>query len=329
MQTMSEIRAWATVNVGELQRRPGGSLRHKLRQRGPQPEPRYYNWLRDHEAQIEEMTALAEAFCDIDEILKGECVAAGSDGRAATTAATSEAALVTTSPGTDVTTNARSSRSQPTHPDAPPEKKLAITDPHIHGRCGSRWLQHRRARTEEAQVRRDSATGTQDLAASSWAYFEAEEGAWCGMHALNNYYGGHYVAQQDCRSAARQVVARLGRADTVEDHLDSVTGFLSIDVINIIGAALLNIHVEGNEISWANLRAVQDGAALVNWNNKHWTVLQRDPSHSNIWRHTNSIVGDMSDDLKGLFQKCCTKEHVEPPGRFHVHVTHQHAIIII
>ena len=123
------------------------------------------------------------------------------------------------------------------------------------------------------------------------------------MHALNNYYGGHYVAQQDCRSAATQVVARLGRADAVEDILDSVTGFLSIDVINIIGTALLNIHVEGNEISLADLCAVQDGAAPVNWSNKHWTVLQRDSSHPNVWRHTNGIVGDMSDDLKGRYQE--------------------------
>ena len=32
--------------------------------------------------------------------------------------------------------------------------------------------------------------------------------------------------------------------------------------------------------------------ALVNWNNQHWTVLQRDPSQFGVWRHTNSIVND-------------------------------------
>ena len=85
------------------------------------------------------------------------------------------------------------------------------------------------------------------------------------------------------------------------EHLDSVTGFLSIDVINIIGTQL-NIHVEGNEIDWPQLRAEQNGAALINWNNTHWTVLQRDSIQSG-WRHTNSIVGDMSDDLKGLYQE--------------------------
>ena len=30
-------------------------------------------------------------------------------------------------------------------------------------------------------------------------YFERQECAWCGMHALNNYLGGPYVNQDDCR----------------------------------------------------------------------------------------------------------------------------------
>ena len=111
-----------------------------------------------------------------------------------------------------------------------------------------------------------------------------------------------YATQQACKSAASHVVARLERADAVGEHLDSVTGFLSIDVINIIGTQL-NTHVGGNVTDWPQLRAEQTGAALVNWNNTHCTVLQRDPSHANAWRHTNSIVGDMSDDLKGLYQE--------------------------
>ena len=90
------------------------------------------------------------------------------------------------------------------------------------------------------------------------------------MHALNNYCGGQYVTQQDCRNAARQVVARLGRVDGVGEHLDRVTGFLSIDVINIIGASLLNIHVEGNDITWPDLCTVLDGAALVSLDHVVW-----------------------------------------------------------
>jgi hypothetical protein len=90
--------------------------------------------------------------------------------------------------------------------------------------------------------------------------------------------------------------------DALEEHLDSVSGFFNIDVINIIGTQL-NIHVEGNETDLPQLRAEHNGAALINWNNTHWTVLQRDPSHPNVWRHTNSTVGYMSDDLKGLYQE--------------------------
>ena len=51
-----------------------------------------------------------------------------------------------------------------------------------------------------------------------------------------------YVTKDACRRAARTVVATLSQvgAGDVEDlaqHLGPVTGFLSIDVINAIGAA--------------------------------------------------------------------------------------------
>ena len=74
-------------------------------------------------------------------------------------------------------------------------------------------------------------------------YFEAQVGAWCGMHALNNLLGGPYVTQDDCRRACGEVCRRLsevggGREDR-RQHLDPDTGWLSIDVINILGAGLL------------------------------------------------------------------------------------------
>ena len=75
-------------------------------------------------------------------------------------------------------------------------------------------------------------------------YFESQVGAWCGMHALNNLLGGPYVSQADCRSAALEVRRRLTQAGAgdVEDlaqHLNPETGWLSIDVINVLGAGLL------------------------------------------------------------------------------------------
>ena len=128
-------------------------------------------------------------------------------------------------------------------------------------------------------------------------FFDPQQGAWCGMHALNNYcLNGRLVQQQDCRDAACLVAGRLtdacaGDVEPISNHLDPITGWLSIDVINVLGQANLGLHVEGGRVSWPDgLRRQQDGAALVNWNQQHWTVLQRDPSGDG-WMHTNSIEG--------------------------------------
>ena len=75
------------------------------------------------------------------------------------------------------------------------------------------------------------------------------------MHALNNYLGGPYVNQDDCRRAARRVVSMpvaagsrdaesLGDAEELQEHIDLRIGFLSIEVINVVGAGLLGLHVE-------------------------------------------------------------------------------------
>ena len=116
------------------------------------------------------------------------------------------------------------------------------------------------------------------------------------MHALNNFLAGPYVTQDACRRAAERAVAMLsqvagGDAEAMAHHLHPATGFLSIDVINILGAGALGLHVEGNTTPWPRLRADPDGAALVNWNNRHWTVLQRE-CRGGAWVHTNSILGD-------------------------------------
>ena len=111
-------------------------------------------------------------------------------------------------------------------------------------------------------------------------YFERQEGAWCGMHALNNYLGGPYVNQDDCRRAARRVVSMLvaagsrdaeslGDAEKLQEHIDFRTGFLSIQVINVLGAGLLGLHVEEASTSWECCQAEQGAAAFVNWNNQH------------------------------------------------------------
>ena len=78
----------------------------------------------------------------------------------------------------------------------------------------------------------------------------------------------------------------------MQDHLCPRTGWLSIDVMNILGAGQLGVHVEENSIDWTELQRCAGSAALVNWNQTHWTVLQpwplgEAPTH---WRHTNSCI---------------------------------------
>ena len=131
---------------------------------------------------------------------------------------------------------------------------------------------------------------------ASTSYFEAQDGAWCGMHVLNNYLGGPYVTQDACRRAARRAAAALseaglGDAEALQNHIDLATGFLSIEVINILGAGTLGLHVEEAATSWSHLQAERPGAAFVNWNNQHWTLLHFEHD-TDVWVHTNSICGD-------------------------------------
>ena len=102
-------------------------------------------------------------------------------------------------------------------------------------------------------------------------FFDPQQGAWCGMHALNNYcLNGPLVQQQDCRNAAWLVARRLtdargGDVELISNHLDSLTGWLSIDVINVLGQANLELHVEAARTCLPDgLRRQQFGAALVN-----------------------------------------------------------------
>ena len=115
----------------------------------------------------------------------------------------------------------------------------------------------------------EAPSGRQALAASASAhqaniaeYFEPQIGAWCGMHALNNYTGGPHVDRESCRRAADVVLRCLNQdgeqpAENRGDHLHVHSGFLSIDVINVLGAALLGIHVEGRATSWRDLQSAR------------------------------------------------------------------------
>ena len=139
-------------------------------------------------------------------------------------------------------------------------------------------------------------------AALAEPYFEAQEGAWCGLHALNNYLGGPYVRRDDCGLAAARVCTMLsqagdGDAELPAWHLNPDTGWLSIDVINVLGSTL-GLAVDGAAIALTKLLEEDEVACLLNWNNAHWTVLQQRSRHG-PWVHTNSIEGHASFHGRG------------------------------
>ena len=92
-------------------------------------------------------------------------------------------------------------------------------------------------------------------------YFEAQEGAWCGMHALNNYAGGPYITRQGCRAARDLVCKKLygeEAHDFHSDHLHDSTGWLSIDVMNFLGKYILvNQPVELHETKFSEFSKLE------------------------------------------------------------------------
>ena len=144
--------------------------------------------------------------------------------------------------------------------------------------------------------------GTSSSASSSTAghehssppYYEIQSEGWCGKHALNNLFGGPFVTEEDCDRACAEVVKKLSEAGggDVEDssqHMHPDTGWLSIDVINVVGQANLGIHVQGHATSFDDFVSFGAGGALVNWNNQHWTAL-KGASGQGPWIHIDSIV---------------------------------------
>ena len=104
------------------------------------------------------------------------------------------------------------------------------------------------------------------------------------------------MTQDACRRAARRAAIALsegglGDAEALQNHIDLDTGFLGIEVINILGAGTLGLHVAEAATSSNHFLAEKRGAALVNWNNQHWTLFQFEHDAS-AWVHTNSICGD-------------------------------------
>ena len=120
-------------------------------------------------------------------------------------------------------------------------------------------------------------------------FFQPQEGGWCGMHALNHYYGAPVVEKGDCLAAVREFAKRTGQREA--DHLFRESGWLSIEVMNIL--ALTRVpqkHIEESARDWRELQAEDGVAAMVNWNQAHWTVLMHDLPRQ-TWVHINSSSG--------------------------------------
>ena len=120
------------------------------------------------------------------------------------------------------------------------------------------------------------------------------------MHAVNNLMGGNYVTKDDCRLAANQVLEQLclPRQSVQEErasHLNNSTGWLSLDVINVLGSANLGFHVQESPLSLDAALQVASSALglMLNWNQQHWTVMKVDASSSapETFTHFNSIAG--------------------------------------
>ena len=159
--------------------------------------------------------------------------------------------------------------------------------------CAASSSQGERAGAGVAKKRKTSGTSGE---AARGVYFEEQDDAWCGMHALNHFLGGPYVTKPDCKAAARQIAEQLsqvagGDREDLAQHLHPDTGWLSIDVINRLGSTRPEpFHVDEASVPWEVLQHVGSCAALVNWSNQHWTLLERD-AEAGMWRHTNSFLG--------------------------------------
>jgi len=264
MEQLVEVEQWVKANLDELRSR--GDDRLKLRTLNGGEERRLYNMMTWNKKRIDASTALTEQVAKMNRMV--------TEGTGVNPAEPSASARSST----DSAPNAEEARKKRTR--AEPSSSSTVSAPSV--------------QETRKKGRRTETTGTGDRLrpadASDSAYFEKQSGAWCGMHALNNLLGGPYVDKRSCETAAEQVTQRLGSADLIDQHLDRDTGYLSIDVINLLCSANLGIHVDESPTAWETFRQEHGARALINWSQYHWTVLEawprENPTH---WRHTNSI----------------------------------------
>ena len=122
------------------------------------------------------------------------------------------------------------------------------------------------------------------------------------MHAINNFLQRPVCDKALVRSAAADVVQLLGNCrEEMEHHLDPRNGWLSLDVINMIGASLAEpFHVEEASLAsacWSEECRKNDVlGCFCNWNNVRWTVLLPRLDDNGVlleFVRLNSCVGEL------------------------------------
>ncbi len=320
LEELDEMHQWAVVNASSLRARTGNCFHAKLRQLNKGDEKKFHNRMTKNQDRYLRSPALAARLDLLNAIVCAESGTAAAalaplastlqkdpaDGGAdlASASCLGDAAAASTVPVARRRKRPKTSVGSPqashgvlaanqltTTPGAASKRRLldAVGD---RGPLGAES-----AAGKQKKLRGEVATSQQTdppTHVGQSEYFEAQQGAWCGMHALNNFLGGPFVDRAACRAAAQQLVRRHRGtgAVTLQDHLHPRTGWLSVDVMNILGAGQLGIHIDESHTDWAELQRGSDAAVLVNWNQTHWTVLQPwprggAPTH---WRHTNSCT---------------------------------------
>jgi hypothetical protein len=119
-------------------------------------------------------------------------------------------------------------------------------------------------------------------------YFERQENAECGQHALNNVLGGRQIRREDLQRAAREVVATMGERE--EEHIGA-GGWYSHSVLATLlrtdttkrGKLLFNRLGEGDYHAVLADELVH--GALVNQSQAHWIALVK---HNGLLWHVDS-----------------------------------------
>ena len=325
LEELVEVEQWAKANLDDLRVREGDCFKAKLRQLSGGEEKRLYFFLTKHQKRLEGSAALAAQLAKLDCMvmvpedtgLHADVPSAASGSRKtrsptdAGMSAKEEDKKRTKTRARDSCGTAGASNSDlPTIKDSMVRNTLWRYAVRNTGAMGSTVSLSTSSGSGQARGSSSAASGVQEssfnrmktdlqeaaeaegppLHSCSYDHFEEQSGAWCGMHALNNLLRGRFVDDEACRRAARRVRDSLGGADLETAHMDPETGFLSIDVINLLGRANLGIHVDETPTAWEVLRNCRGARALINWNQHHWTVLEAwPPDAPTHWRHTNSI----------------------------------------